>query len=485
MLRGQHLFSRRSFLREQGVGIGGVALAWLLNQEGLLAEPDKPPLVEPKFDLAPRQPHHSPRATAMISLWMQGGPSHLDLFDPKPEMARWDGKKYPHEVQYDMAAQASDLVLASPWKFSPQGQCGMELAELLPHLGEVVDEITLVRSMYTDVNNHLQSIRAMQLGQNLAGRPSLGGWITYALGSESQELPAFVAMTSSGKLPVGGVENWSNGFLPSVYQGTVVRSREPRILNLVPPPHLRGQTQEAALDYLEALNRRHMQQRQANDDLAARIASYELAARMQIAASDALDLSQETAATHRMYGLDHPATREFGSNCLIARRLVERGVRFVQIYTGGQDWDHHNTIVSKLPEMCRATDQPSAALVRDLKQRGLLPATVVHWGGEMGRLPVVQTGGSGTRDRIGRDHNVHGFSMWLAGGGFKSGYVHGATDEFGHKAVTDRVSHLDYHATLLHLFGLDHQQLVFRYAGREQSLTDAQACRVVRELLAG
>ena len=476
--------TRRQFLNAGAMGLGGLALAWL-EQQRLAAAPVKPPLAPPVFDLQPKSPHKPPRAKAMISLWMQGGPSHIDLFEPKPEMAKWEGKKFPGEIEYDMANQASDKVLPALWKFQHYGKCGMQLSEQIPHIGGIADEITLVRSMYTGINNHGQSIRMLQAGRNLAGRPCLGSWITYALGSESQELPAFVAMISPGRLPVQGVENWSNGFLPSIYQGTAVRPREPRILNLVPPPHLRGETQASALDYLERLNQRHLENHPGNTDLEARIASYELAAKMQIAATEALDLSQETEATRRMYGLDDPETADFGSRCLLARRLVERGVRFVQIYCGGQDWDHHNQIVSKLPEMCRQTDRPSAALVKDLKQRGLLDTTIVHWGGEMGRLPVVQTGGSGTRERMGRDHNTKGFSMWLAGGGFRAGHVYGATDDFGHEAVEGRVSPHDYHATLFHLFGLDHELVAFRQGGREQSLIDGQSCRVVTEILDG
>lgn len=461
--------------------VGGVALACLLKDEGLLAEPSRPELETPTFDLTPKVPHFAPRAKAMISLWMQGGPSHHDLFDPKPEMAKYDGQPFPGEIKYDNAAQASAKVLASPWKFAPHGECGMELSELLPHLGEVVDDITLVRSMHTDVNNHGQSIRALNSGRILGGRPCLGSWITYGLGSETQNLPAYVALIDPGQLPVMGVENWSNGWLPSLYQGTVARPREPRILNLNPPPQLAGVPQERSLEYLERLNHRHLDEHPGNLDLEARIATYELAARMQLAATEALDISQESEATRKLYGMDDPATAEYGSRCLIARRLIERGVRFVQVFTQNQFWDHHGGIFKSLPAACKKTDKPAAALLQDLKSRGLLDTTVVQWGGEMGRLPVIQNDAG--RDKIGRDHNTYGFSMWLAGGGFRRGYVHGATDEFGHKAVVDPVSHADYHATLLALFGLDHQRLVYRRNGREQTLTDGQACRIVQELL--
>jgi hypothetical protein len=305
--------------------------------------------------------------------------------------------------------------------------------------------------------------------------------MTYGLGSESQNLPAFVVLTDPDGLPVEGVQNWSNGWLPSLFQGTVVRPREPRVLNLDPPPHLRGQAQRRSLAYLARLNRRHLERHRGEQDLEARIAGYELAARMQTAAKEALDIGRESPATRKLYGLDDPATREFGTRCLIARRLVERGVRFVQVFTRYQFWDHHGALLTALPAACRKTDRPSAALVKDLKARGLLDTTLVHWGGEMGRLPVIQNDAG--LAHVGRDHNTYGFSMWLAGGGVRGGVVHGATDDFGHRAVRDVVTHADYHATLLHLFGLDPKKLIFTRGGREQSLVDNQPCRVVRELL--
>jgi hypothetical protein len=473
--------SRRHFLATNAMGLGAVALAWLLNEDKLLAEPNKPDLDRHKFDLTPKPPLTEPRAKAMISLFMQGGPSHLDLFDPKPLLAQYDGKPFPGTIKYDNAAQASSKVLASPWKFAKHGQCGTEVSELLPHLAEVVDDITIIRSTYTGVNNHGQSIYALNSGRTLAGHPALGSWITYGLGSESRQLPAFVVLTDPDSLPVVGVGNWSNGWLPSVYQGTVVRPREPRILNLDPLPQMKGAAQERYLNYLERLNRGHLERHPGESDLEARIASYELAARMQTAAKEALDLASESAATKKLYGLDDPVTEEYGTRCLIARRLVERGVRFVQVFTKNQFWDHHGNMRTLLPAACKKTDKPAAALVKDLKHRGLLDSTLVHWGGEMGRLPVIQNDGG--PNKIGRDHNTYGFSMWLAGGGIRGGYVHGATDEFGHKAVTDVVTHSDYHATLLHLFGLDHKRLIHSRNGQELSLVNNQPCRVVRELL--
>lgn len=473
--------SRRHFMASGAMGLGSVALSWLMNEERVFAEPVKPNLEKQQFDLSPKPPQSEPRARAMISLFMQGGPSHHDLFDPKPEMQRWDGKQFPGDIKYDNAAQASSKVLASPWKFSPQGECGMELSELVPHLGEVADEITLVRSTQTGVNNHVQSIDALNSGRIFKGRPSLGSWITYGLGTESQELPAFVALTDPGGLPVAGVRNWSNGWLPSLFQGTVVRPVEPRILNLDPPPELQGEGQRNFLEYLGRLNHRHLESHPRELDLEARIAGYELAARMQLAAKDALDISGESKATHTLYGLDDPTTAEYGTRCLIARRLIERGVRFVQVYTKNQFWDHHGSIRGSLPKACQMTDKPSAALVKDLKSRGLLDTTVVHWGGEMGRLPVIQNDAG--PDKVGRDHNTYGFSMWLAGGGFRGGCVHGKTDDFGHHAVEDIVTHNDYHATLLHLFGLDREKLVYLRNGQEQGLIDDQKCRVVHEIL--
>lgn len=472
--------TRRHFLASNAFGLGSVALSWLLKQDGLLAEPPKPELLN--FDLLPKAPHHAPRANAMISLFMQGGPSHVDLLDPKPTLNRLDGSNYKGDLKLDNVAEASTKILGSPWKFQKYGECGMDISELLPNLGEIADDITLIRSTHTGVNNHGQSIFALNTGRSISGRPSLGSWLTYGLGSESQNLPSFVVLTDPAGLPVEGVYNWTNGWLPSLFQGTVVRPREPRILNLDPPPELEGAPQDRYLGYLEHLNRQHLERHPGELDLSARIASYELAARMQTAAKEAVDISGETKATQEMYGLDDPATRDYGSRCLIARRLVERGVRFVQLYTRYQFWDHHHSIRKLLPASCKKTDKPAAALVKDLKARGLLDTTLVHWGGEMGRLPVIQNDTG--PEKVGRDHNTYGFSMWLAGGGVKRGCIYGETDEFGHKAVTNPVSHSDYHATLLHLFGLDYKRLIFKRNNRDQSLVDNQDCRIVHDILA-
>ncbi|WP_339742974.1 DUF1501 domain-containing protein [uncultured Rubinisphaera sp.] len=474
--------SRRHFLASSAFNLGGLAVACLAQQVSQGAEGTKPPLEPQIFDTQPKQPHHPPRAKAMISLWMQGGPSHHDLFDPKPEMTKHDGETYPGELKYDDRANSTSKIFASPWKFAPRGQSGMELSDLIPHTGEIADDITLIRSTHTGVNNHGQSITALNTGRIISGRPCLGSWLTYALGAETRDLPAYLALIDPGQLPVMGTENWSNGWLPALYQGTVIRPQEPRILNLDVPAHLQGAPQSRALDFLNRLNQKHLIQRPHQNELHARISTYELAAHMQHAAKEALDLSKESKATHQMYGIDDPATKEYGERCLIARRLVERGVRFVQVFTSNQFWDHHSGLTVSLPKACKKVDKPSSALVKDLKQRGLLDETIVHWGGEMGRLPVIENDGAPTK--VGRDHNTYGFSMWVAGGGFRAGYTHGATDDFGYKAVENIVNHHDYHATILHLFGLKHEQVTFLRNTQEQTLTDAQECRVVQELLA-
>lgn len=474
--------SRRHMLASGSFGMAGIALSWLLQQEEAEAKPAKPQLEALTFDQTPKQPQFPPRANAMISLWMQGGPSHHDMFDLKPEMAKWDGKTFPGEIKYDNAAQASSKVFATPWRFRKHGDCGMELSELIPHTAGIADDICLVRSMKTGVNNHGQSIRALTNGRTLGGRPSIGSWVTYALGSETQNLPAYMALTDPGQLPVMGVENWSNGFLPAIYQGTVIRAQEPRILNLQPPKHLAGDAQKRSLDFLKKLNDRHLQQRAGQLDLDARIRSYELAARMQTAAAEAMDLSKESRSTQKMYGmLDGGKTGEYGSRCLLARRLVERGVRFVQVFTENQLWDSHGSIRSRLPEACKKVDQGSAALIKDLKERGLLETTIVQWGGEMGRLPVIQNDTG--RAKIGRDHNTHGFTHWYAGGGFKAGHIHGETDEWGHHAVKDIVNHYDIHATLLNQFGMAHTDVTWKRNGRDQTLTDGQPGKVIDGLL--
>lgn len=476
-------FSRRSFLAENAMGIGGVALAWLLQQDRLLANPSKLPKDRPHHDLKPKQPHFPAKATAMISLFQHGGPSHVDLMDPKPELTKQSGSDYQGDIHYSFVNRASKKLLGSPWKFAPRGESGTELSELLPHLAEIADDVCVIRSMHTGANGHEVSIRYFHGGiPGVLGRPTLGSWLVYGLGTESQDLPAYMVLTDPGGHPVDGVNNWTNGFMPPLYQGTVLRPKEPRILNLDAPPHLHGNLQAQNLDLLQSLNRRHLASLPGEPDLEARIASYELAASMQTAAREALDISQETAATHTMYGIDQEETREYGTRCLIARRLVERGVRFVQLFHAGQPWDNHNSIATGLPAICRKTDQPSAALVKDLKQRGMLDSTIVHWGGEIGRLPVTEND-SGEPANAGRDHNGQGFSIWMAGGGIKGGMTYGETDEVGHKAVTNIVTPNDYQATLLHQFGIDHEQLTYKHSGQDQQITNKRAARVVKEIL--
>ncbi len=477
------LCSRRHFLHANGFGLGSLALAWLLRQDGLLAGPVKPNVDGlPRFDLLPKAPHFEPKARAMISLFMMGGPSHIDLFDPKPMLTKYHGQKFPGEIKYDNSQEASQKVFGSPFSFSPHGQCGMELSELLPGLAGVADEITLIRSMQSGVNNHGQGLYAINNGRPTAGRPSLGAWLTYGLGSETQEMPAYMVLAHPGGLPFFQGEHFTNGWLPSLYQGTVIRPGTPHILNLEPAPAYAGEPQRRQLELLESMNEAHLAEHPGELDLQARIASYELAAHMQTAARDALDISGEPDYIKRFYGVDKPETKDYATRCLIARRLVERGVRFVQVLNTSQSWDQHNNLIAALPHNCIAMDQPVAALVADLKQRGLLDSTVVYWGGEMGRLPVMQNEVS--REKWGRDHNTYGFSQWVSGGGFKRGHVHGETDEWGHHAVKDVVHHYDWHATLLHCFGLDHTRLVYKRNGADASLTDGQEAQVIKDLLA-
>ena len=472
--------NRRELLHNTTFGVGTLALA-LLEQHRLRGEPAKPDLERKHFDLKPKPPHFAPKAKAMISLFMQGGPSHMDLLDPKPKLNELDGKPFPGTIKYDNAAQASSKVLGSPFKFKKHGQSGIDVSELLPNIARIADDITVVRSMTNAVNNHVQAIHAMNTGRIQSGHPVLGSWLCYGLGCESQELPAFVALPDPASPPVSNVEHWANGWLPSIYQGTVIRSKEPRIANLDAPPGMKGEPQDKLLQYLAALNREHLAAHPGENDLDARIASYELAAKMQTAAKEAIDLSRESNKTKAMYGMDDPASAEYGARCLVARRLVERGVRFVQIFTSDQAWDTHGSLRTSLPAVCRKTDKPAAALVQDLKARGLLDSTIVSWGGEMGRLPVIQND-TGLAS-VGRDHNTFGYSWWFAGGGFKGGTVYGATDEFGHHAVENKVSHHDFHATLMHLFGLEAKKLTYSRTGPELTILDGQAGSVVKELL--
>jgi len=474
--------NRRAFLANSAFGVGSFALAHLLGADGLLADTSPPkPAENLPLDLKPRKPAFEPRAKAMISLFMHGGPSHVDLLDPKAELSKHHGTEYTGDVAFSFVNRASKKLLGSPWKFTKHGECGTEVSELLPEFAKIVDDACVIRSMHTGHNGHEVSIRYFHGGiAGITGRPTLGSWIVYALGSESRELPAYMVLSDPAGHPVDGTHNWSNGFMPPLYQGTVLRAQEPRILNLDPPPHLKGARQAKNLAFLNQLNRRHLERHPGEDDLEARIQSYELAASMQTAAREALDVSREPEYIKRLYGLDREETREYGTRCLIARRLVERGVRFVQLFLGGQPWDNHQSIRSGLPAICLRTDRPAAALVQDLKQRGLLDTTLVHWGGEIGRLPVSE---GELNSNAGRDHNGQGFSIWMAGGGIKGGMTYGATDEVGHRAAKDVVTPNDFQATVLHLLGLDHEHLVYRANGREQRITDGRPARIIREII--
>jgi Protein of unknown function (DUF1501) len=464
--------TRRAFLARYAGGLGSLALAHLLVGEGradVSAAPDP---------LAPKPPHHPARAKAVICLFQHGGPSQMDLFDPKPELTKHHGKPHPGPLEVHFHTQTGQL-LASPYTFRKCGQSGMELSELLPHTARIADDITLVRSMTTDSVDHEAALRVIHTGKPFAGRPVWGSWVLYGLGAERQDLPAYVVLSDPGGLPVDGPLNWSAGFLPAVYQGTPFRATGTPVAHLAPPPDVPPAARRNQLDLLNDLNAAHLRRHPGHADLEARIQHYELAARMQSTAPAVLDLAGETEETKRLYGLDRKETVEYGRRCLLARRLVERGVRFVQVFLSSQPWDTHKQNAAKLKELCAMTDQPSAALVLDLKRRGLLDSTVVLWTGEFGRLPISQGGD-------GRDHNRHGFSLWVAGGGFKRGYVHGATDDFGYRATENVVRVADLHATLLHALGLDHARLTFPHDGRDDTLTDAAVTHadVVTDLLA-
>ncbi len=467
--------NRRAFLGQYAGSIGSLALAYLLEQErGPARAGEARTGAVPSRPMAPRP---TPRAQSVICLFQHGGPSQMDLFDPKPALSKYHGKPYPGRLEIHFDKQAGNL-LESPFRFRPHGASGMVLSELVPHLAGVADELTLIRSMTTDSVDHETALRLIHTGKILAGRPTWGAWVVYGLGTANRDLPAYVVLSDPGGLPVDGIRNWSSGWLPATCQGTPFRSGDAPVLHLKTPPGVTPAARAGQLALLDQLNRLHLDRHPGHPELEARIANFEVAAAMQTAVPEALDLSKESEATRRMYGLDDPVTREYGTRCLLARRLVERGVRFVQLFLNGQPWDTHDKNARTLTTLCARTDKPSAALVRDLRQRGLLDETIVLWTGEFGRLPVSQ-------GKDGRDHNRHGFSLWLAGGGFKPGYTHGATDEFGYKAIDRIVTVYDLQATLLHALGLDHRKLAYPHEGRLDTLTDAGVtkARVVPELL--
>jgi len=464
------LITRRWFFEQCGVGLGAIALGRLFQQNGLAA-----PLaaVNP---LAPKQPHFPGKAKNVIFLFMAGAPSHLELFDYKPELAKWNGKLPPAELVKGYRAafiNPNSTLLGPKFKFAKHGQSGAEVSELLPHFSEIVDEVAIVKSMYTEAFNHAPGQIFMNTGTQQFGRPSMGAWVTYGLGSESSDLPAYVVFSSGTKGTSGGASNWGSGFLPSVYQGVLLRSSGDPVLYLSNPKGIDRQMQRDSLDAITRLNQKHLDV-VGDPEIATRINSYEMAYRMQASAPELMDISKEPKAILDLYGAE-PGKSSFANNCLLARRLVQRGVRFVQLFH--EAWDQHGNLVHDIKKNCLDTDRACAALVKDLKQQGMLKDTLVVWGGEFGRTPMVQGGDDG------RDHHPNCFTMWLAGGGVKPGITLGESDDFGFNATRDRVHVHDLHATLLHLLGFDHTKLTYRFQGRDFRLTDVFG-EVVDKLLA-
>ncbi len=463
--------TRRWFFRDCGVGLGAIALAQLLKEDGRAAPAGS------GDPLAPRHPHYAPKAKRVVYLFMAGAPSHLELFDYKPQLAKYDGKSPPADLIRDYRAafiNPNAKFLGPKFKFARHGRCGAELGELLPGLAEVADDIAIVKSMVTDAFNHAPAQILMNTGSSQFGRPSFGSWVTYGLGSESRDLPGFVVLNSGKKGPSGGNSNFGSGFLPTVYNGVPFRGSGEPVLYLSNPRGVDSHVQRDTLDAVEELNRQRLGA-VGDPEIATRINSFEMAYRMQASAPELMDLSQEPKSILEMYGAV-PGKASFANNCLLARRLLERGVRFVQLFH--EAWDQHGNLTNDLKQNCKDCDRPSAALVKDLKQRGLLDDTLVLWGGEFGRTPMVEGGGND-----GRDHHPNAFSYWLAGGGIKPGLTLGASDEFGFNAVEDRVHVHDLHATLLHLLGFDHTKLTFRFQGRDFRLTDVHG-NLVEKLLA-
>jgi hypothetical protein len=460
--------SRREFVLRAGVGFGSLALTALLADEAQATERRTDPM-------APKPPMFPAKAKSIIFLFMYGGPSQVDTFDPKPDLIKFDGKTMkvalPNagEVKtFGGAASGSVPLMKSPFAFRKYGKSGLEVSDLFPHLGECVDDICFVRSVYGDSNNHAPALFEMNTGTILQGSPSMGSWMTYGLGSENQNLPGFVVMLDSHGGPIGGAPNWSSGYMPATYQGTVFRGTGTPILDLKPGEGVSDASQHADLEFLGQLNREHLRTHPGDSDLDARIAAYELAYRMQMSAPEAVDVSKESDEVKALYGLDKPETEEFGRKCLLARRLVERGVRFIQLYSGGghgdDTWDAHGDIVSNHKKHAGSTDKPIAGLLTDLKRRGLLDSTLIVWAGEFGRMPISQGG-------TGRDHNPGVQTAWLAGGGVRGGQAIGSSDEVGYKAGDDPHHIRDLHATVLHAAGLDDMRLTYLFNGRFQRLT--------------
>ena len=475
----KNFWDRREFLFKSGGGISGLALAYLLGRDNLLAAP-APPVSEacsaPAKGVnpyAPKPPHFKPRATAVISLFMGGGWSQMDTFDPKPALTKYAGEPIDGKVHGDVIVRQGfpGPLMPSPFSFKKYGQSGIEVSEIFPHLAQHVDDIAFLRSVYGRSNDHVQGTYEMQTGQINLGFPSVGSWVTYGLGSVASSLPAFVVMTDARGGPLGGPNDWSAGFMPAAYQGTLFRSTGDPIVDLKPQAGLTADEQRARLDALAKLNELDMQKFPGNSELAARISSYELAYRMQGCAPGAVDLNTESEATKKLYGLDNKITEPYGRQCLMARRLVEHGVRFVQIFAGGvgnqntDTWDAHGDIKSNHTQHAAEVDLPTVGLLKDLKARGLLDSTLVIMHSEFGRMPISQRG-------VGRDHNPGTQTVLMAGAGVTGGQVIGASDDFGYKAMEQPISYHDLHATMLHLLGLDHTKLTYRFNGRDMRLTD-------------
>lgn len=470
--------TRREFLWQAGAGFTGLALTAMLAEDGFFGQAAVGSEAAGVDALAPKAPHFAAKAKRVIFLFMYGGPSQVDLFDPKPVLTAKNGKSI--DIESRKGETTKGTLLGSPRKFAKHGQSGMEVSDLFPNLAKCADDLTIIRSMYADSFAHGSAMMQMNSGSIFQGKPCLGSWATYGLGTENRDLPGFVVLLDPRGGPIGGAPNWAAGYMPATYQGTQFRTTGDPILNLAPRGAVTREEQRAQLDFLARLNEPHRAARPRDTELAARIASYELAYRMQASAPEAVDVSSESDETRALYGMNDARSADFGRKCLMARRLVERGVRFVQIYSGGghldENWDAHGGIEKNHTLHCGETDKPIAGLIQDLKRRGLLDETLIIWSGEFGRMPTSQNG-------TGRDHNPKGFTAWLAGGGSKGGTVHGATDEIGYAAAEDNVHVHDLHATVLHLLGLDHKLLTFFHGGRDQRLTDVHGT-VVKNLIA-
>ncbi|PYT21016.1 MAG: DUF1501 domain-containing protein [Acidobacteria bacterium] len=478
---GKQAVTRRSFFERAVDGLQGAALVSLLSKDLYGAASVNDRTQEGIYDLKPRAPHFPATAKSVIQLFMNGAPSHVDLFDPKPMLDKHHGEPYFDKIANDVSfPKAAGGLMRSPFKFQQHGKSGIWVSELMPHFAKQVDNVAMIRSMYTIHPEHEPALFMVHSGRIMPGRPAIGSWVIYGLGTENQSLPAYVVLDDPLGLPINGVQSWQSGFLPPVFQGTRLRTNGSPILNLKPEAETPSEVVRLTRDLLGRLDQIHKRNHPGEGQLDARIASYELAARMQMQASDALDISKETDATCQMYGIGDDATDSYGKRCLMARRLVERGVRYIQIYINGQIWDHHTNLESGMRSCCLRTDKPVAGLLEDLNQRGLLKDTLVIWGGEFGRLPISQLGGASD----GRDHNPRGFCVWMAGAGVKPGISYGNTDELGYKAVENPVSVTDWQATVLRLLGLDYQKLTFDDNGLKEKLTSVYEAKIVEGILA-